>query len=118
MLLAMLLGLGIGGYFGWRYFFDPKGIYIADGEICTSNETDRTLIFSVESKPGSKVIALVEPSQQVCAPSSVAKPSGEIRAGEDEDELDCVYVVEKHGKYPFLTRYMGAGNCDWGFLSR
>lgn len=118
LIATVIVSLVVMGYFGWRYMFDPKGIYIADGEVCTSNETKLSLVFSVESKPGSKVIALLEPSDQLCAPSSVAKPAGEIRVGETEDEMECVYAMDKHGKYPFLSAYLGKGNCDWGFLSR
>ena len=116
--ILLLAFVSIAAYFGWRYFFDPAGINIADSEICTTNESGQTLVFSVETKPGAKVIGLLEHGERLCAPSPVKKPAGIVRVGPAEDKLECIYELDGPNQLPFVTAYHGPGNCDWGFVSR
>ncbi len=91
-LLTFLVGLA---YFGWRYFFDPRGISLAPAHICTSNETDTELVFSVEAIPGAKITALLGKGERVCAASPISDPAGLVMAGESEDMLLCRIRVTK-----------------------
>jgi len=105
-------------WYGGRYLFDPAGLSFEKGAICTTNETDNELVFSVESIPGSKMIALLAKGENICAPSSTSNPTGEIKVGEDEDHLACVIQVDKPEDVIFLSRYFGEGKCDWGKTTR
>jgi len=111
---AAILASGIVAYFAWRYFFDPAGISIARGEICTSNETSEELVFSVEAIPGAKIIALLDNGQSLCAPSPIGRPRGIILVGETEEKLACRHEVADAAMIAFLARRHSPQDCDWG----
>ncbi|MBL4891274.1 MAG: hypothetical protein JKX91_05520 [Rhizobiaceae bacterium] len=114
----LIFALVIVGWYGLRYFFDPGGISLEKGAICTTNESEDELVFSVESIPGSKIIAFLAKGEKLCAPSSTPNPHGIIKAGEDEDHLECVVRVATPEEIIFLSRYFGEGKCDWGKTTR
>lgn len=105
-------------WYGYRYLFDPAGLSLAKGAICTTNESEHELVFSVESIPGSKMIAFLAKGENLCAPSSTPAPRGIIKAGEDEDHLNCVAEVSGPDEVIFLMRYFSDGKCDWGLTTR
>lgn len=118
LILVVALVLIAAVWYGLRYLFDPQGLSLEKGAICTTNESEDELVFSVESIPGSKMIAFLAKGESLCAPSSVSQPKGVIRAGEDEDRLKCVAEVANPDEIIFLSRYFGEGKCDWGMTTR
>ena len=114
----LIFALVVAGWYGLRYLFDPRGISLEKGAICTTNESEDELVFSVESLPGSKIIAFLAKGERLCAPSSFPNPRGIIMVGEDEDHLKCVVRVTNAEEIIFLSRYFGEGKCDWGKTNR
>lgn len=118
IVLIVIFALIPVAWYGYRYLFDPAGLSLEKGAICTTNESGQELVFSVESIPGSKMIAFLAKGENLCAPSSTSVPRGIIKAGEDEDHLNCVVEVSNPEEIIFLSRYFADGKCDWGMTTR
>ena len=82
-------------------------------EICLQNKQTKTLLFTVESNSGQRLVKMVEENATLCV-SSDENSSGTVGVFENEDALEGCSRLAKSGKTQTLIAYASFDNCKWG----